>query len=348
MARLSSDDRTQLLSLLQALPELQEAEGRRQILITAGLAEVLPLVNLQGRPFVVLSALIEKLETYGRVTYQHEALGLFLAVVKQLLGPAGDQRRFLDHLLTAYSLMTPATEAPEVPRWGSDPNPAEVREKIIGENTLRPIAFLQRALEAARAVAFIDVGRWVGTGFLVGRNLLLTNNHVLPSPQDLPETAFRFNYQLTFDGKEEKVQEYRAAASGLFHTNKDLDYTVVELDGSPGTDWGVLAVSPRVPRKGGRVNIIQHPGGLPKQISLQNNFVEYVDATVVQYLTATLPGSSGSPVLDDHWEVAALHHAGGMILEPATSRKYFRNEGILLSAILKDLPQQVRALLSIP
>jgi hypothetical protein len=94
MARLSSDERTKLLSLLLELPELQEAEGRRQILNTAGLPEVLPLVDLQGRSFVVLSALIEKLESY-----EPGVLGKFLTAVQQLLGPASDERRFLDHLL---------------------------------------------------------------------------------------------------------------------------------------------------------------------------------------------------------------------------------------------------------
>jgi hypothetical protein len=112
MARLSSDERTELLSLLQALPELQEAEGRRQLLIAAGLAELLPRVNLQGEPVVVLSALIETLEGYGRVSNQHEALRLFLTAVQPLLAPADDQRRFLDRLLAAPGPMTLAREQP--------------------------------------------------------------------------------------------------------------------------------------------------------------------------------------------------------------------------------------------
>ena len=63
---------------------------------------------------------------------------------------------------------------------------------------------------------------------------------------------------------------------------------------------------------------------------------------MVQYVTSTLNGSSGSPVLNDAWEVIALHHAGGNLPEPTTQRRYFRNEGILIEKILADLPLNLR------
>ncbi len=94
-----------------------------------------------------------------------------------------------------------------------------------------------------------------------------------------------------------------------------------------------------------RVNIIQHPMGRPKEISMQNNFVQYVGGNVVQYVTSTLPGSSGSPVFNDNWEVVALHHSGGNIPEPTTGKKYYRKEGIYIGSILADLPEELRQLL---
>jgi V8-like Glu-specific endopeptidase len=98
-------------------------------------------------------------------------------------------------------------------------------------------------------------------------------------------------------------------------------------------------------KRGDLVNIIQHPAGRSKEISFQNNFVEYIGGNVAQYVTSTLNGSSGSPVLNDGWEVVALHHAGGNLAEPTTQRRYFRNEGILVERILADLPTEFKKLL---
>jgi V8-like Glu-specific endopeptidase len=85
------------------------------------------------------------------------------------------------------------------------------------------------------------------------------------------------------------------------------------------------------------VNIIQHPGGGPKQIGLYHNTVAYVGEGRVQYLTDTLPGSSGAPVFDGSWNVVALHHSGGMLREPGTKNVVYRNEGIAVNTVIDDL-----------
>jgi V8-like Glu-specific endopeptidase len=90
-------------------------------------------------------------------------------------------------------------------------------------------------------------------------------------------------------------------------------------------------------RRDDRVAIIQHPGGHLKKISMQNNFVAYADANVVQYTTSTLPGSSGSPVFDDDFQVIAIHHSGGRLLEPGTKQRYLRNAGTSMIAVLNDM-----------
>ncbi|NEP89029.1 MAG: trypsin-like peptidase domain-containing protein [Okeania sp. SIO2C2] len=185
-----------------------------------------------------------------------------------------------------------------------------------------------------------------GTGFLVTPNLVLTNNHVLPNSELVKNTLFRFNYEEDFQGKAQQVSEYQGKIGGIFHTNEALDYTLVEISGQPGKECGYLPLASRDVRVDQRVNIIQHPAGQPKQISLQNNFVQYVDKNIVQYITSTMPGSSGSPVFNNNWEVVALHHAGGNIPEPATGKKYYRNEGIWIGSILRDLPEELKKLLA--
>ena len=168
----------------------------------------------------------------------------------------------------------------------------------------------------------------------------------MPRQELLSGTLFRFNYEENFLGEAQQTFEYRADLNGIFHTSQALDYTLVQLESEPGKEWKWLPLISRNIRLKGRINIIQHPQGQPKQIALQNNFVEYVGGSVIQYITSTLPGSSGSPVFNDSWEVVALHHAGGHIPEPTTQKRYFRNEGILVESILNDLPVDLRKLVS--
>lgn len=348
MVNLDAEDRKQIITLLKDLPELTTERSRLQILELAGLRQLAPMMDLSGASFVAVSEIISYLCNYGRLTHDHEAVGLFLNTLKGFVGI--QQQEFLDRLLTKYDMMTPIASLPEVDQWQGGETQADILEKIIGENTLRPIAFLQRGLDVARSTAYIGVQssyeRWSGTGFLVTEDLLLTNNHVLPSADLLKNALFRFNYEDDFLGRAQPSDEYSAKPDGSYYTNQELDYTLVQLDGKPGQKWGWLPLLPRNIQRRQRVNIIQHPAGRPKEISFQNNFVEYVGGNVVQYVTSTLNGSSGSPVLNDGWEVVALHHAGGNITEPSTQRRYFRNEGILIEKILSDLPVEVRDILN--
>lgn len=77
--------------------------------------------------------------------------------------------------------------------WKNPATAATVVEKILGENTLRPVSFLARGLEVSRSVLCVGVEfggqNWSGTGFLVTPRLGLTNHHVLPAADVLPGTV---------------------------------------------------------------------------------------------------------------------------------------------------------------
>jgi len=44
-----------------------------------------------------------------------------------------------------------------------------------------------------------------------------------------------------------------------------------------------------------------------------------------------------SPVFDDEFKVVAIHHSGGMLVEPGTQQRYLRNAGTSMIAVLKDM-----------
>lgn len=344
MAQLNPADRVALVTFLQRLPVFQQYRGRRQLLELAGLDSVIPQLDLEGPTFVIAGEIVSVLSHYGRVAPDREALGLLLNATKEIVGSADADRALIDRLLRDYQLMTPARASPDIARW----EPATNAEKIIGENTLRHVAFLRRGLEVSGAVALVDVREWTGTAFCVAPSLMVTNHHVIPERGVLAKTRVRFNYQLTFEGAEDHAVEHLANPEGSFWTDQQLDLTIFEVLGTPGHDWGIPRLNPIPPVIGDRVNIVQHPGGLPKQVSFQNNFVEYADGHVIQYVTSTLNGSSGAPVFDDHWSVVAVHHAGGQLTEPSSGATFFRNEGVAVGRMLARIPSGLRSQLGHP
>ncbi|MFC5217058.1 trypsin-like peptidase domain-containing protein [Streptomyces coerulescens] len=352
MVELSPDDRAALIAVLKELPEFAREADRGEFVRNAGLARLATHVDLSGSPYVAASRLVTHALAYGRVSPEHEALGRIVNELTLLVGI--EQRTLLTGILDRYGLMVPVATQPEPRGALSDRDVARFQEKIIGENTLRPVSFLAEGLRAAAAVAYVEtrVGHrsWSGTGFLIAPGLLLTNHHVIGTEEQLRGSVFRFGFEDDAEGRARPVSEYRATEGGLLHTSPgdELDYSLIAIDGQPGRKWGWLSASKAPPRTGDRVNIVQHPAGLPKQIALQHNRIAYQGGDVVQYLTSTLPGSSGSPVLDDQWQVVAIHHSGGRIPEPTTGRFFYRNEGILLSSVLAHLPDELRGQTSVP
>jgi V8-like Glu-specific endopeptidase len=196
-----------------------------------------------------------------------------------------------------------------------------------------------------RSVAYVKTQHSEGTGFLIQNNLLMTNNHVftnherrLARPDDAAGTTAIFNFEDDVEGSPLPVESYECRPRSGFYASVKLDYSVVAIDGDPGLTWGVLSMQPsRLVRKGDRVFIVQHPDGAPKAVAMAENEVLYVGDEVIQYKTDTVEGSSGSPVFNEDFELIALHHSGGAVEEPRTGQRFFRNEGLLITAIRAHL-----------
>lgn len=253
-----------------------------------------------------------------------------------------ERSQIIDALLQLVDELASSTIAAErpfpAPSVSLVPPASSGLEKIIGANNLRSIAWLHQALEVSRSVCRVVTPKGLGTGFLMGHQIIMTNHHVLSEPTIAEESYVEFNFQEDATGKRQEFFRYRLLGDGL-QADPDLDFSIVRVEPSDSLpaleSWGTLKLSAGPPPGvGEHVTIIQHPGGGTKQIALTANQVVNIFEHRLQYTTDTLPGSSGSPVLNDGWEVVALHHAGGNLVTNHRGDRMFANEGILMAWIL--------------
>lgn len=218
----------------------------------------------------------------------------------------------------------------------------EDKEKIMGtRSTLLPISFLSKGLECAKSVARVVLttarGASVGTGFLTYDNLFFTNNHVISSKEQARAVIIQFNYEISDAGLPMVHDEFKLDPDQVFATSVADDWTCVKIAGDANKSFGVLPLRNVTVTKDDFVNIIQHPGGRRKELGLYHNLVTYADDHIIQYLTDTEPGSSGSPVFNSAWQIVGIHHSGGMLKEPNSVKALLRNEGIAITKVLEGI-----------
>lgn len=111
-----------------------------------------------------------------------------------------------------------------------------------------------------------------------------------------------------------------------------------------GQKWGYLQLTDAISYAGPgganhplgqHVNVIQHPRGRRKEVALQRNNLKNIYATRIRYTSDTEPGSSGSPVFNNHWDLIAIHHAAGE-WDP-NAGAWVSNEGMRMDKIIADL-----------
>jgi DNA/RNA endonuclease G (NUC1)/endonuclease/exonuclease/phosphatase family metal-dependent hydrolase len=227
-------------------------------------------------------------------------------------------------------------------------------ELVVGRSNFLPAVFLENGVNTSRATCLIRTsgvdfrgrrGAWTGTGFLVARNILLTNHHVLNSVAVASAGNAVFNYQLGLDGLPSPTRTFRLRPDQLFLTSPavgGLDYTFcgIEEDTSESPflpvriDRGAFTLALKE-----FANIVSHPDGRLKEVVLHENEVVWQDDLVVHYTADTEPGSSGAAVCNNNWQLVALHHASKETNDP---KHPILNEGIKLSAIAADLERLSR------
>jgi V8-like Glu-specific endopeptidase len=203
-----------------------------------------------------------------------------------------------------------------------------------------------------------------GSGFLISPDLLLTNHHVLEDLVTAGASRLQIPGEDDLDGNPMAVQVFNLDPQRFFVTSPidQLDYTIVavapQANGTTVAGFGFNRLIPATGKlvKGEYVSIIQFPNGGQKQIALRQNQVVDIFNNFIHYETDTAPGSSGAPVMNDQWEVVALHHSGvpetkdgkwvnidGGIWKEAEGEErvhWIANEGIRISTIVADLKKR--------
>jgi len=246
-------------------------------------------------------------------------------------------------------------------------------ERAIGENDSVYSNFVELIISAKRKVGRIVVkegNRNIGyaTGFMVSERLMLTNWHVFEDEQSVAESEVEFFYELDVFGRPGAPTVFKLNSQEFFYSFKDLDYCFIAVNPVDVTGTvhlssvGYIFLDPSLGKLGDEgkesLNIIHHPDGDYKQLSIRENLFTKILPTSLWYESDTAPGSSGSPVFNDQWQVVALHHMGvpaksedgkfyldkaGHKIEPvggkvdASKINWIANEGIRVSVILKDV-----------
>ena len=245
-------------------------------------------------------------------------------------------------------------------------------ERAIGKNDSVYSNFVELIGNAKQKVGRIAIKRGnrnigFATGFMVAENLLLTNWHVFRTINEVADSEVQFLYELDTAGNPGTPVSFRLQSEIFYYSNKELDYCFVAVHAADVTgkiklaDIGYIFLDPGLGKLGSedeeKLNIIHHPDGDYKQLSIRKNLFVKITPTSIWYETDTAPGSSGSPVFNDQWQVVALHHMGvgkknvageyidkdGKVIPKingkidASKVVWEANEGIRISVILKDL-----------
>lgn len=210
-----------------------------------------------------------------------------------------------------------------------------------------------------------------GTGFLVGDDLVLTNFHVRELLLHAGSTAAcRFDYRSLAGSQVVRSGHVVAAAEGADAwmawrpyagsdvadgdtppTAQELDYALLRLAEPvgrfpPGQDSAVdptqarghyrlsATAAPMTP--GADMIVVQHPAGAPLKLAIGQVLSHPVPAAAAFRTAHDAPtegGTSGSPCLDIHLALRALHHA----TDPQNPDRPRYNQAVPIGLIAADL-----------
>jgi V8-like Glu-specific endopeptidase len=280
-----------------------------------------------------------------------------VVVVCDLLPPKSPSRPFIEALLAGTAALTDSDLRSQdgTPLFIKDNDDVSEPEALLYHDDLTIqigrvpglIATLQRLVALAPSVCRLTVDinglGMYGTGFRIDNDMLLTNWHVLHDRNNgarATAVTAEFGYEDDGHGGALAPMTIPCDVTSIVTSQQD-DWAVIRVTQPLSNQWPVVKLSKAIaPTLGTAAYIIQHPGGDRKRVGFVRNQVSFFDDRVVQYLTDTQEGSSGSPVFDTEGRLIALHHVGGRPQEILGKPPVKKNEGIRISRVISGLSSQ--------
>jgi hypothetical protein len=223
-----------------------------------------------------------------------------------------------------------------------------LEDTAAGKSGVRPMEWVGACMERSRSVGLVTTPTKYGTGFLVnGLDLetkwnypvLLTNSHVI-SGDDLKDISVRF---LGAPSKGDcKVVECLCASAPDAYDFAVLRLTDVPADVACAPVKKVEIVDD-VPQ---RAYVMGYPDAGALSVSLYDNALVTVGDRTLHYTSMTEPGSSGSPVFNEDWDVIGVHHGvnNGYTTDgvPYQAHEAIKLESIMSQAKLEPKPRWPR------
>ena len=244
----------------------------------------------------------------------------------------------------------------------------ERKKKKIPETSLSKDKLSKLSQSVAHIELHDDSGAMtgMGTGFLISSHLLLTNNHVLSSTNEARRSQSIFYLESHNSDNSYPKMVFNLDPERFFYTNSQLDFSLVavddeSVDGIPLNNIEHLKLLKETEQKllDKHVSIIRREVAKLESIDVAIcKVVDVFDEYIHYAPSIRMLGSAGSPVLNDVWEVVAIHHSSvpnmdkdgnyltedGRFFNPQTMDRsemgWVASEAIRISKIIEDLKSQ--------
>lgn len=204
-------------------------------------------------------------------------------------------------------------------------------------NTYSPSADFRKLGRAVGKLNILtDAGNAPCTAWIASERYIVTNHHCVPGVLDHPKmnatriVSVDFLAGFVTPGLDEEAESFAVNPEPV-ETDKELDYTVLEVQGNPSAKYGMLPITDAPVEAGMPFWIIGHPQGKSQHISREGcraDAATPLEGNRLRHTCDTLGGNSGSPIIDSSArQVIGLHNSG--------NKRVGINFGIPMSMILE-------------